>query len=205
MHRRGPSLQFGLPNISNVCKHDHSAVDCSVLTSTTFRNNIRHCLTHPDAESTLYTELKDDNKALQSRWDSMVETTKPVRPLFAVPLQVGAALGGPQVGAALGGPQVGAALGGPQVCADLGGPQVGASLGAALGVHHRKPNVLAYLSTVNVNKIDSKTFGSVRNNKGECNALVDTMVEMGREQHEDVRCPLLHPQRPHGMSWRCHY
>jgi hypothetical protein len=88
VHRRGPSLQFGLPNISNVCNYDHPAVDCSVLTSTTLRNNTRHCLVHPDAESTLHTELKDDNKALQSRWDCVVETTKPVRPLFAVPLQV---------------------------------------------------------------------------------------------------------------------
>jgi hypothetical protein len=35
------------------------------------------------------------------------------------------------------------------------------------------------LSKVNANKIDFKTFGTVKNNMGECNALVETMVEMG--------------------------
>ena len=66
---------------ANVCMHDHSHIDCSVLTCITLRNNIRHCLAHPEAKSTLHTELKDDNKALQSRWDCVVETTKPVRPM----------------------------------------------------------------------------------------------------------------------------
>jgi hypothetical protein len=64
VHRRGPPLQFGLPNTSDVCKQDHPHVDCSVLTSSTLRNNTRHCLAHPGAESTLHNELKDDNKAL---------------------------------------------------------------------------------------------------------------------------------------------
>jgi hypothetical protein len=62
------------------------------------------------------------------------------------------------------------------------------------------------LGNVNGNKIDSKAFGSVRNNKGERKALVDTMAEMGGQterldqEEEDVRCPLIHPRRPTGMA-----